>query len=186
MANNTKSTILVLAIGLIARATWVFGGVPYCSDDPDYFWQGMNCDDVVYTNHCVTKLGNGDVIGELYCPVSCDKCIDHYDTSFISLKKECFNYGEDIKAFYANTNPHGTDIIAIYPHDEVYYDTAPLLWLYLCDPSDNGYYCKSYYGEKTFNGMNGEGTWPLKLGNYQIVLKKAGKFELCRRRNHFI
>jgi hypothetical protein len=147
----------------------------YCYDDPEYLWQGKDCYEIAYTNHCDVVLGNGDQIGKVYCPVSCDMCNEHYEESYLMVSKDCYEPGEDIVATFANVDPHNTDALAIWPYDEehpVHYSTSPTLWKWLClGEGDN---CLSYYGEITMNDYD-SGEWPLPKGPYIMILKRGGK-----------
>jgi hypothetical protein len=154
----------------------------YCYDDPDFVWHDRDCEEIAESKHCTVVLDDGDKIGEVYCPVSCDMCDEEYDESYLLTSKECYGHAEDIAAVFANVDPHKSDAVAIWPYDEedpVHYSTEPLLWKWLC--YGEGSNCLSYYGEIVLN-QYADGEWPLPNGDYIIILKKGGEFflVLCR------
>ncbi|KAL3913974.1 MAG: hypothetical protein SGILL_006280 [Bacillariaceae sp.] len=174
-----KRSLAFAILGLLSYASVALAGntEEYCYDDPWYAYQGKYCEEIAKKGLCDEKLGDGDIIGEVYCPVSCDTCYKTYDESYLVTTKDCYEYGESIEATYANVNPHGHDAVAIYPIDDVAYDKTPYLWKWLCDGGDEGHYCKCFYGSIIMNGDTAYGTWPLEKKSYKIVLKRAGPYE---------
>lgn len=168
--------LLLATVALTGQvALTLAGNTPdYCYDDPLYVWQGKDCYEIAHADKCDVVLGNGDKIGEIYCPVSCEMCHEKYEDSYLMASKDCFEYGEDIVASFANVDPHKRDAIAIWPYDEehpVHYSTSPILWKWLC--YGDGENCLSYYGEIVMNGY-ASGEWPLSKGSYIMILKRGG------------
>jgi hypothetical protein len=175
---RNKLTLLAAAFGAACHIGLTSAGNTndYCYDDPDYVWHGKDCEEIADSNYCAVELGDGDIIGEVYCPVSCDMCEDEYDESYLRTSKDCYRHAEDIVASFANVDPHKSDAVAIWPYDEedpVHYSTQPVLWKWLC--YGDGSNCLSYYGEIVLNEY-ADGEWPLPKGYYIIILKKGGEF----------
>jgi hypothetical protein len=178
----SKLTLFAVAFGVTCFFASTLAGntMDYCYDDPDYVWHGKYCDEIADSRHCDVVFDNGDTIGEVYCPVSCNMCEDEYDESYLITSKNCYGHAEDIVASFANVDPDKSDAVAIWPYDEehpVHYSTQPILWKWLC--YGEGSNCLSYYGEIVLNEY-ADGDWPLPKGPYIIILKKGGKFVLPR------
>ncbi|KAL3899031.1 MAG: hypothetical protein SGARI_006545, partial [Bacillariaceae sp.] len=141
-----KQSIFV-TVGLLVSCVSAGNTDTYCYDDPYYYYQGKDCEDIAAKDLCDVALGNLDVIGEVYCPVSCDKCYTKHDESYLIVTKDCFDYDESIEATYANIDPEGHDAVAIFPIDEVDYENTPDLWKWLCKGGHEGHYCKCYSGK---------------------------------------
>ena len=174
-----KQASVFAAIGFLScvSTTWAGNTDAYCYDDPYYVYQGKYCDDIADKGFCDVALGNGDIIGEVYCPVSCDACHTKHEESYLHVTKDCFEYDESIEATFANIHPDDHDAVAIYPIDEVDYDKTPDLWKWLCKGGHDGHYCKCYSGTIIMDGETAYGAWPLPENEYKIVIKRAGPYK---------
>jgi hypothetical protein len=145
-----------------------------CADDPDYKNGGSSfkdCDWVHETNHC-HRYDNGKLIGEVYCPVTCDACIQTILSNSL-LARDCYEYDEPIVVYFSNSNPRFDDWIGIYPDsaDSNMLSADPDLWYWLCD-GDQGDRCKAKYGSIVFDESPHAGSWPLPPGDYRAILAR--------------
>lgn len=193
-----RSIMSFRLVFIVVAATSIFAGVPQtvlayedgptlaptmdimCRDNPNHDCEWLASDD-----KC-DWTSNNLVVGDYYCPVSCDRCPSGSTISAnqVSVDKTCYNYGESIVASFANMDPRRDDWIGIYSVSAAEDGTSnmilmaeePLLWLYLCGEQDD--MCKVSYGMLTFGSeapvVTGESTFPLDAGVYFALLLRDG------------
>ena len=128
-------------------------------------------------NHKCDDIDNGNIIGEEYCPVSCDECPWHPQSATISVDADCYEYGETIKFQFTNPDPKNDDWVGIYEYNSNFDPNDlggdPILWFWLCD-GDLHDFCKALYGEREFdsNSPDPYNDWPLDEGQYIVVLAR--------------
>jgi hypothetical protein len=92
-------SIFAAACGLLSFVFIISAGNTdeVCHDNPYYLYQGKYCKEIAAKAFCNVELGNGNIIGKVHCPVSCDKCFKKYEESFLMVSKDCNDYGESIE-----------------------------------------------------------------------------------------
>jgi hypothetical protein len=150
-----------------------------CRDEPYYRYQlheEQDCRWVVESNACL-QMDNENIVGAVYCPVSCDSCLATVQEPTVSTKK-CYEYGDVIEAFFTNSSPEQDDWIALYEDTDLADATnlgQPSAWVWLCGTQHDQ--CKVSYGGFSFGKdvqSHGKGakSWPLDPGMYQAVLAR--------------
>jgi hypothetical protein len=162
-----------------------------CRDEPYYRYQlqeEQGCQWVVDNNSC-SQMDNDNEVGAVYCPVSCNSCLEQQQEQQTAVAavstKNCYDYGDVIDSYFTNSSPQPDDWIALYADDDNNHNAEdnnnnnlvgnPSAWVWLCGTQDDQ--CKVSYGSFSF-GKNvqshGQGakSWPLDPGMYKAVLAR--------------
>jgi hypothetical protein len=179
--NSTiMKTTCLFALSLLA-AVQVQAAEDICRDEPYYrnqLHEERDCRWVVEFDAC-SQMDNENVIGDVYCPVSCNSCLSAVQESTVSTK-QCYEYGDVIEASFTNSSPEDHDWIALYQDDTDLVDDItnlgqPSAWVWLCGNQHDK--CKVSYGSFSFGKdvqSHGKGakSWPLDPGMYKAVLAR--------------
>lgn len=149
---------LVVALTLLKLSS--ASGSGSCQDDPTYRHWGSpyrDCGWIKDVGWCDWSTNN-KVIGDYYCPVSCDRCPPNGDDdddddgteTTASVDKTCYEYGEDIVVSFSNGDPYVDDWVGIYSSSVSSSNLRDndKLWLFACGDQHN--FCAVSYGTLTF------------------------------------
>jgi hypothetical protein len=124
----------------------------------------FNCHHIVSAGNCEGHADNGEVIGDIFCPVSCGRC-EVNDTS-IRTDQSCYKFGkQEITTHFFNSDPEMGDWIGVYAVTEDADESAtPVAWYWTCGNKRDK--CRTSKGSVTF-------PW-LPAGKYRVLMARHG------------
>jgi hypothetical protein len=125
----------------------------------------FNCSHIVSEGNCEGRADNGEVIGEVFCQVSCGHC--DVNKNSIRTDQSCYSFGkQEIKTTFLNRDPEMGDWIGIYDASEDTSETAtPVAWYWTCGNKRDK--CKTSVGTVSF-------PW-LPPGRYRALMVRQGR-----------
>jgi hypothetical protein len=122
----------------------------------------FNCHHIAEDGDCDGRADKGEIIGDVFCPVSCGRC--GVDSDEIYTDQTCYTFGkQEIHTKFANSNPDQEDWVGIYPEDANPNELgSPIAWYWLCGSKKDK--CKTGVGAVTF-------PW-LPPGKYRALLSR--------------
>jgi hypothetical protein len=93
----------------------------------------FNCHHIVSEGNCEGRDDNGDVIGDVFCQVSCGRCDDVSENS-IRTDQSCYSFGkQEITTRFFNRDPELEDWVGIYAFSEDSSELGtPVAWYWTC------------------------------------------------------
>lgn len=122
----------------------------------------FNCHHIAESGNCDGRADMGEIIGDTFCKVSCDRC--EAESTEIFMDHSCYTFGkQEITTTFGNQDPDEEDWVGIYP------DTAdpnelgtPIAWYWACGNKKDK--CKTGVGSVTF-------PW-LPPGKYRALMSR--------------
>lgn len=122
----------------------------------------FNCHHIVSAGNCEGHADNGDVIGDVFCQVSCGRCEVHDNT--IRTDQSCYSFAkQEITTSFFNRDPEMGDWIGVYAESDDSTELGtPVAWYWTCGNKKDK--CRTSVGTVTF-------PW-LPPGKYRVLMAR--------------